>query len=42
MSNEMDDAGLDDSLRKNRIDSLRKTLQVINDCDEDILSAAGL
>src|SRR6516164_5548792 len=42
MTDEMDDASLNNRLRKNRIDGLRKALQAIDDRDQNILGAAGL
>ena len=42
MTDEMDDASLNDGLRKNRIDGFRKALQAIDHGDENILGAAGL
>ena len=40
VSNEMDDAGLRDGLRENRVDCLRKALQAVDDGDKHILDAA--
>jgi len=42
MADEMNDAGLNDGLRKNGIDGFRKTLQAVDDGDENVLSTAGL
>ena len=42
MADEVDDAGLHDSLRKNGVNGLWKTLQAIHDGDQNVLGAAGL
>ncbi len=42
MADEVHDAGLNDGLRKHRIDGLRKALQAIDDSDENVLGAPGL
>src|SRR4029077_2855589 len=42
MANQVNDAGLNDRLRENRIDGFRKALQAIDDRDQNVLGAAGL
>lgn len=42
MANEVYNAGLNDGLRKNGINGFRKTLQTIDDRDENILGPASL
>ena len=42
MADQVDDAGLHDSLRKNGVDGLRKTLQAIYDGDQNVLGSTGL
>ena len=42
IADEMDDAGLNRDLRKDRLDRLREALQAIDDGDQDILGAASL
>jgi len=42
MADEVDDAGLHDSLRKNGVNGLWKTLQAIHDGDQNVLGSTGL
>ena len=42
MADEMNDAGLNDGLRKHRIDRLGKALQTVDDRDQNVLGAPGL
>jgi hypothetical protein len=37
MADQVNDAGLNDRLRENRIDGFRKALQAIDDGDQDIV-----
>ena len=42
MADQVNDAGLNDRLRENRIDGFRKALQAIDDGDQNVLGAAVL
>ena len=42
MADQVNDAGLNDRLRENRIDGFRKALQAIDDRDQNVLGAALL
>ncbi len=42
MADQMDDARLNDRLRKDGVDRLRKALQSVDDCDQNVIDAAVL
>ena len=42
MPDQVNDAGLNDGLRKDGVDGLRKTLQAIDDGDQNVLGSTGL
>ena len=41
MADEVNDAGLDDRAREDRLDRLRKVLQAVNDGDQDVAGRRG-
>ncbi len=41
MADQMDDARLNDRLRKDGVDRLRKALQSVDDCDQNVIDARG-
>ena len=42
MADQVNDAGLNDRLRENRIDGFKKALQAIDDGDQNVLGATVL